>query len=36
MFPGLKQQFDIAAQMIDAGHSDVGAAFGFRENESAL
>jgi hypothetical protein len=36
MCPGLEQQFDIAAQMIDAGRSDVGSAFGFREDESTL
>src|ERR1700752_1430554 len=33
---GLEQQFDIAAQVIDAGYSDVGSAFGFREDESTL
>lgn len=36
MCPGLEQQFDIATQMIDAGRSDVGSAFGFREDESTL
>jgi len=36
MFRGLEQQFDIAAQVIDAGRSDLGSAFGFREDERTL
>jgi len=36
MFRGLEQQFDIAAQMIDAGRSDLRSPFGFREDERTL
>jgi hypothetical protein len=36
MFSGHEQQLDIAAQVVDARHSDIGAAFRFREDKRTL